>query len=299
MSEAPPAAVSALLRDRIGDAVGGLPPATLKVLRFIEANPGLAVAGSAADLARRMDLSDASVIRAVQALGFEGMGGLRRALASALEGQSPAARMRRTLQDAGADSGRAIDLALDAHKEAFAALRSGVARERLLMAAGVLGGAERIVVFGIGPSALLAGYAVTLLGRAGRRARALDATGIGLADQLMDLRTGDGVLLLAYGRAYREVTATIAEARRLALPVVLVTDSPESGLARMADVVVPAARGRSGRVALHGATLVVLEALVLGLAAIDRPRALAALERLNELRKAVSGARHAVGETGG
>jgi DNA-binding MurR/RpiR family transcriptional regulator len=128
-----------------------------------------------------------------------------------------------------------------------------------------------------------------LLARAGRQARSLDATGIALADQLLDLRAGDALLVLAYGRAYPEVTATIAEARRKRLSIVLVTDDLSSGLARLADVVVPVPRGRTERVALHGATIVVLEALVLGLAALDRPRALAALEQLNALREEVAG----------
>jgi DNA-binding MurR/RpiR family transcriptional regulator len=197
--------------------------------------------------------------------------------------------MRRTLNDAGADSGSAIDLALDASHEALTALRSPLTRNRMMTAVGVLGGAERIVAFGIGPTGLLARYAAMLLARAGRQARSLDATGIGLADQLLDLRVGDGLLLLAYGRASREVTATIAAARHKRLSVVLVTNDLSSDLARLADVVVPVPRGRAERVALHGATLVVLEALVLGLAALDRPRALAALEQLDALREEVSG----------
>jgi DNA-binding MurR/RpiR family transcriptional regulator len=281
--------IAALLEERVGSASRVLPPAARKVIRFIERNPGLAITGSAADLARLAGLSDATVIRAVQALGFDGMAGLRRALTAALEGQSPAARMRHTLTEAGTDLGRAIDLALDTHAEALTALRSATTRERLVTAAGVLGHAERVVVFGIGPTGLLARYAAMLLVRSGRQSRSLDAAGIALADQLLDLRAGDALLLLAYGRAYPEVTAIIAEARRRLLPIVLVTDDENSSLARMADVVVPAPRGRAERVALHGATVAVLEALVLGLAASDRPRALAALERLNGLREAVSG----------
>jgi DNA-binding MurR/RpiR family transcriptional regulator len=287
----PPEAVVALLRQRAADATRGLPPAALKLIRFMERNPALAATGSAADLARRVGLSDATVIRTVQALGFAGMSSLRRALAAALEGSSPAARMAQTLRDSGANSGRAIDLVLDAHVDALNELRSRVARDRLIAAIALLVDAKRIVVFGMGPTGMLARYAVMLLTRAGRPARSLDLAGIALADQLLDLRAGDALLLLAYGRPYREVTATIEEARRPQLPIVLMTDGPASSLARMADVTVPAQRGRARRVALHGATLVALEALVLGLAATDQPRALASLEQLNALREAVSGQR--------
>jgi hypothetical protein len=40
---------------------------------------------------------------------------------------------------------------------------------------------------------------------------------------------------------------------------------------------------------LHGTTIVVLEALVLGLAASDRDRAIDTLHRLNELRECIAG----------
>jgi DNA-binding MurR/RpiR family transcriptional regulator len=189
-----------------------------------------------------------------------------------------------------------VDLVLEAHDEALAALRAPEGRAQIVAAAGVLHPAERIVVFGIGPSATLARYVATLLTRAGRRSLVLDAAGIMLADQLLDLREGDALVVLAYGRAYREVEAVFAEAARLDLPVVLVTDSLEARLASRARLVLPARRGRAERVALHGATLVALEALVLGLAGAGRGEAVATLERLNRLRAAVSLRRPPPGE---
>ena len=147
----------------------------------------------------------------------------------------------------------------------------------------------------MGPSAALARYLAVMLGRTGRVARVLDATGIALADQMLDLAPGDALLMLAYGRAYREVVTVFAEARRLGLPVVLVTDSLEPRLARQADVVVPVRRGRAQRVALHGATLMALEAIGLGLAAARGDRAVATLERLNDLRAAIEGRRSNAG----
>ncbi len=147
--------------------------------------------------------------------------------------------------------------------------------------------AERIVVFGIGPSAHLAHYASQLLTRSGRRTRCLDTAGLPLADQLLTLSRGDALLVMAYGKAYPEVRAAFAEARRLRLPIILISDSLERELAHQADVVVPAKRGRADRVALHGATFVALEAIILGLAASDSLNSLQALSRLNELRATI------------
>lgn len=281
---------------QFGSARQTLSPAALRVARFLDRNRVTVLASSAADLAQRSGTSDATVIRTIQALGYEGLADLRKEFAATLNTPStPADDMRRTLRDVGESSGRAIDLVLETHYEALQALRLEPGRRKLAEAVARLDPAERIAVFGIGPSAQLARYVAMLLNRGGRRAVALDAAGIALADQLLDLRAGDALLLLAYGRAYREVVATFQEGRRLGLPMVLVTDTLESRLARYADVVVPARRGRAERVALHGTTLVALEALVLGLAACDRARALATLEQLNDLRAAICGMRNDVG----
>lgn len=141
-------------------------------------------------------------------------------------------------------------------------------------------------MFGIGPSSALATYVSILLGRSGRRSRTINATGSMLADQLLDLRAGDALLVLAYGRLYREVKAVFAEARARALPTVLITEADDTPLARLADVCVAIPRGRPGQVALHGATLVGLEALILSLAAANPDAALASLDNLNRLRRA-------------
>jgi DNA-binding MurR/RpiR family transcriptional regulator len=100
------------------------------------------------------------------------------------------------------------------------------------------------------------------------------------------LRAGDTLLVLAYGRLYREVKALFTEARALSLPTVLITESDDMPLAKLADVCVAIPRGRPGQVALHGATLVGLEALILSLAAASPDAALASLDNLNRLRRA-------------
>lgn len=275
-----------------------LPPAMRRVARFIAANRPLVLAWSAAELAARIGTSDATVVRTVQALGFDGLPALKRHLAAALHAPpSLAEALRNTLGEfSGEAVSEAIAHAIAAQREAVEALGAGPAQATILAAVRALHPAERILVFGLGPSAALARYVATVLNRGGRVSQSLDASGIGLADQLLQLRPGDALLVLAYGRTYREVATVFAEARRLALKLVLVTDSLERRLARQADVVVPARRGRTRRVALHGATLVALEAIALGLAASRGDLALATLERLNDLRAAITGGRLDAGE---
>jgi DNA-binding MurR/RpiR family transcriptional regulator len=278
---------------RLGGSLGA---AGQRVADFIAHKPAAVLAGSALELAAHTGTSDATVIRTVQTLGYAGLADLKQALVAVLDrNTTPADDMRRTLEDLGDDTMQALDAVMAAHAEALETLHSAAFREQFSRALPVLHAAERIVVFGIGPSAALARYIAVLLARAGRRSRCLDAAGITLADQLLDLRAGDVVLALAYGRAYREVTGLLAEARRLRLPIVLISETADSRLSKAADAMLTIPRGKGQRVALHGGTLVALEAMVLALAAADRERAMTTLERLNRLRVSVSGQRHDVG----
>jgi DNA-binding MurR/RpiR family transcriptional regulator len=278
--------LSRLLRDanpRVG-ATGR------RVAKFVAENRELVLASSAAELGARIGTSDATVVRTVQALGFAGLGDLKRCILDSLAPASrPADDMRRTLADLEKSTDAALDNVLQAHADGMKVLASDTCRAQIASAVPPLDASQRIVVFGIGPSAALASYMSILLARSGRRSLSLNATGSMLADQLLDLRAGDVLLVLAYGRLYKEVTAVFSEAKRLGLPTVLMTEASGTSLAKMADVVIAIPRGRPGSVALHGATLVGLEALVLSLAAAKPADALTSLDRLGELRRAIAG----------
>jgi DNA-binding MurR/RpiR family transcriptional regulator len=183
-------------------------------------------------------------------------------------------------------TGKALDRILQAHAEGMAVLKSEKCRAQIAAAVRLLDGVSRIAVFGVGPSAALATYVSVLLARSGRRSRTINATGSMLADQLLDLQTGDALLILAYGRLYREVKAVFAEVKALRLPSVLITEADDTPLAKLADLCVAIPRGRPGQIALHGATLVGLEAFVLSLAAAKPDAALVSLDNLNRLRRA-------------
>jgi DNA-binding MurR/RpiR family transcriptional regulator len=259
-----------------------------RVARFIDENRQIVLASSAAALGDRIGTSDATVVRTIQSLGFAGLGDLKRAILGSIgPASTPADDMRRTLGDLQKSTGHALDSVLQAHADGLAVLKSGECRAQIGEAVQVLNAALRIVVFGIGPSAALATYVSALLVRCGRASRTLNATGSMLADQLLDLRIGDALLILAYRRLYKEVTAVFAEAANLDLQTVLMTEATTTPLARRADVVIAIPRGRPGQVSLHGATLVGLEALVLSLAAARPNDALASLDKLTQLRRSI------------
>ena len=264
-----------------------------RVAQIVARNPVAALASSAASLASQAKTSDATVIRTVQALGYAGIAELKQALAASLSSvrrpSTPADDMRVTLAGLEGAALRSVDAVLDAHDAAVSAIRSTDFRDQLGRVLPILDSARRIAVFGIGPSAPLARYAVILLSRAGLDTLALDASGVALADQMLSLREGDAVLAMAYGRPYREALGLLGHTQDLSVPFVLITDSAGGALATQADALLSVPRGRRGHVALHAGTVLALEIVVLALAASRQDRALERLELLNRLRSAVLG----------
>ena len=266
-----------------------LPPSVLRVAHYLNRNRVAVLANSAAELATLIGTSDATVVRSVQALGFQGLAELRQVVAASIgENAAPLHHMHRTLEGLSGDAGQAAaDLVIDTHAESLRNLQETTSRAQIHAAIAKLHPVERIVIYAAGPSRPLAEYLRVMLARHGRRAKVIGQGGIGLADDLVDLSAQDGMLMLSYGKPYREVLLTATEAGLLGIPIVLVTDTPNSKLASTAQVIIAARRGRAEQVALHGATLVALEALVIGLAIANRGSTMRALARLGNLRAAL------------
>jgi DNA-binding MurR/RpiR family transcriptional regulator len=76
------------------------------------------VASSAAALGDRTGTSDATVVRTIQALGFAGLGDLKRPILNSIgQVSTPVDDMRRTLEDLKKSTGHALDSVLQAHSD--------------------------------------------------------------------------------------------------------------------------------------------------------------------------------------
>lgn len=277
-------------QERVESCLGKLSPAEQRVARVFRDNREEVLFASAAALAAKADTSDATVVRATRALGFSGMEDLRRTLAAEMrESLSPAVRLAETLREVGGDPAAAFELTLDIHVDSIEKLRRDVTPAMFKRAVELLDGARRVVVFGLGPSSAMAGYFAIQLERIGLEASSFTQAGILSADELARLRSGDCVVVLAYGRIYRELAALLGEADRLGLERILLTDTLAEALRGRFDLVLPVARGRADMLSMHTATLALIEALLVGTASTRPEAALASLRSLNRLRESLVG----------
>jgi len=267
-----------------------LTPAERRVARYFADHREEVLLASAAELARKSETSDATVVRTAKALGYDGLDALRRDLAEELRRDlSPAGGVARALQLVGGDPDTAFASTLDLHAESIASLKRSVSPAQFRSTVEHLLAADRIAIFGIGPSSAMAGYLAIQLGRFGLDSMILTDTGLLLADGLLRLRRGDLLLIMAYGRVYPELRAVFDRADELGLARILMTDTLGPEIGGRTDMVLDVPRGRVDTISLHTATLAFIEALLVGVAT-QRPEAsLESLRDLNRLRAAVAG----------
>lgn len=274
--------------DRFGERLrsrgASLSPQLKVVADYINENRRTALGQSALEIAAETGTSDATVIRAVQALGFDGLKDLKRTLAGFLGGfVSSADKMTSTTEQLARDVDASIDFVRAGHIAGIEQVTSAENRRAIANAIALMRERAGIGIFGIGASAILADYAARLLMRNGRHAYALNRTGIALGEQLLAMRRGDVLIMMGQASAHREGVAALEEARRLEVPMILLTGAASPAFGKQAQVVVKVPRGKSETVPLHGVVLACLEMIVFGLAAAEPERSLQSLERLHVL----------------
>jgi DNA-binding MurR/RpiR family transcriptional regulator len=244
---------------------------------------------SAREIAEAVGTSDATVVRAAKSLGYDSLRDLRRSLAKD-DDADLSARLAATI--GGASS--AHDLlarAVDRHLRALDNLLRRVTPADFDEAVAILAGASRVWWCGTGPSAHLAEYAAFLCRRLGGAAGAFTHSGTDHADELLALAPDHAVVALAYGRVHPYARVLLRRAAVIGAKVVLVTDTLGPRLPSPVAVRLNAGRGAPGMFATHSPTIVLIEALVLAVAAADTGRAESSLATLNQLRRDLAGRR--------
>jgi DNA-binding MurR/RpiR family transcriptional regulator len=229
--------------------------AEMRVARHFASHMPQVLVHSAMELANALGTSDATIIRTTRSLGFDGLDSMRRAIADELNSTvSPASRLSRTIEKTGGDLRMAFEGTLLTQLQALTTLREGIKIADYTALVKMPTEATSTLVFGIGPSALVSEYFCTQLRRLGLSARSMSETGLLLADEMLALKPGNLLIILAYGRVYPELDVMIRQAQALGLQTVLVTDSLEKALGQRVSHVVSIPRGRIDAFSLHIAT---------------------------------------------
>lgn len=229
------------IRHLLRDPTHGYTPAERKVVRTLLADYPAAGLGTATALAERAGVSDPTVLRLVQKLGFAQFGQFQQAvLAEVSERMSSPLSLLPSRRGALAqDDLYGAFLASAAH--GLAGARDLIARPEWNRAVELAADPRmRLHCLGGRFSRFLAGYLWEHLRLLRRDCAWLDGSGAVLVDALVDMSPRDVVIAFDYRRYQADVIAFAERAVAAGAHLLLFTDGSGSPVARVADAVVAA-----------------------------------------------------------
>ncbi|QBI54044.1 MurR/RpiR family transcriptional regulator [Streptomonospora litoralis] len=275
-------------RARVTARLDSLSPRERAVTDFVLNRPSEAVTASAQQLAALTGTSDATVVRTARSLGYSGLRELKRAVLEMLTARrDPAMVLDQRLEGLG--GAPVLDRVIADSTDLLRRLPEVLDAGAFAVAVDLLAQAPRTVCYGIGPASATARYLAIEMGRLGRRSLALEASGFRLADDLLGIGGDDVVVVVAPLRMFREIEALLGHCEEAGAPVVAITEALGEQLRERVRAVLTTPPSTTGAADENLAQQVVAHALAMELAARDRSGSVAARQRLNRLREAITG----------
>lgn len=241
----------------------------------------------AADLARRLNVSEATLVRFAQAIGYGGFRELRRCLQGLFRAKaSPASRLQVKLGELASSQGHVLTKVLHMEVQYLTEASHSVEPADFDHAVEILLSGQRIFVFGSGPSGILADLAELRLRRLGIMTIAMTESGRHLLEKLQLLQLGDVVLATGFHYVRPELVSVLDHAHSTGCRSVLLTDTLGPALRNRVDVVLAARRGPVSTFHSLIVPMSILNALILSVAMARPDESLTALNRLQALRAA-------------
>jgi DNA-binding MurR/RpiR family transcriptional regulator len=266
-------------RERLITAATSLPPQQRSIAEYLLEHPTSVPFYSVPQLARRVGVSEATVVRFAQRLGYPGFSELKIELVEMLQS-------RLDTGTGEADEHLADDiLASVANLEVTNIGRTVESLDRRIYTevAESLFSAERVHTFGMGVSALLAELAAYTLLQVGLRASCLPTFFSSPREQLVGIDSGDLVLAISLPPYSRQSLDILRDARALGIPTVALVDRETAPAATLAGRALPVRSDNMMFTNAVAAVTVMINALATEIATTHRGEALSALSQINRV----------------
>ncbi|WP_166969198.1 MurR/RpiR family transcriptional regulator [Brevibacterium atlanticum] len=258
------------------------------IASYFARHPDQVATSSAKDIAKVIGTSDASVIRAARALGYRGMKEVRKAAMSLVASRAdPGAVIHRRMHSTTA--GSHLRTVIDDTAVAVEQFRETISDTEWNAIVQSVADSDHVACYGLSPTGFIADYLAFFLSRVGLSADSSRASGVLLADELVQLAPGTVLIVFAPIREFDEITVACQHARKLGLTVILITEAIGMPIRETADHVITTSPTSLSSASDASIPLLVSQALVNAVAAQNPERALERMEGLNQLRTAISG----------
>jgi len=272
-------------RKRIEDHLPDLTKSQQRIASYLLANYDEAAFLPAVDLAERLDLSQATLVRFAKAIGYSGFRDLRRSLQGLFRVRAtPASRLQQKLGELASSQGHVLSKVLAMELQYLTEASHTVDPADFDHAVEILLSGRRIFVYASGPSGILADLAELRFRRLGILTVSMTESGRHLLEKLQLLKAGDAVLVAGFHHVVPEVLAVLDYARATGCRSILLTDTLGPALGDKPEVTLAARRGPVSTFHSLTVPMSILNALILAVAMARPDESLTALDRLQQLR---------------
>lgn len=274
-------------QQRLENHLPSLTKSQQRIASYLLASYDEAAFLSAAELADRLDLSEATMARFAQAVGYSDFRELRRCLQELFRAKAtPASRLQHKITELASSQGHILTNVLAMELQYLTEASQSIELADFDLAVQILLSGKRVFVFASGPSGILADLAMWRFRRLGIATIAMTESGRHLLENLQLLDQRDVMLVAGFQHPTPELEAVLGHARATGCPSILLTDTLGPAIRSKADVTLAARRGPVSTFHSLTVPMSVLNALILAVAMARPEESLSALNQLQQLRAA-------------
>ncbi|WP_454848581.1 MurR/RpiR family transcriptional regulator [Rhizobium binxianense] len=244
---------------------------------------------SAEEIAAETGTSDATVIRTARRLGFSGLPELKRVSSRVMTKTiSTSERLEQRFRATGDDLEAVASQMFATAHEVLASTEEQVDASMLATAVAILKEADTVWCLGMGTAEVEARHCSIALSRAGLRTRSSGASGFSLANELIDLRPSDVIVMFHAVRDTPELKLVVHQVEDIGCKVILVCGVQLRAVYERKVTAVLTCVGAPSRLASWSiGAIVIADILAYGIAVRNKSQAVEAKRRLADLRARV------------
>ena len=250
-----------------------------QLMRAILDNPKEAYFLSSRELARRYSVDAATIVRTIQALGYQRFADFAADLREHFVRQiTPYTVAKAATQEKRSVVGH-VEHGLDRDSENLSVLKSTLDTDRVVALATQIHRSRRILVVGVDLAASLAWFLAYGLMPVGLNAEAPVGSAGNLLHKIDLLTEKDLLIAISFGRCLRETVESVLRARDRGVPTFGITDGSTTPLAMYTDGHLVAPITSPSYTGSYVAPMALINAILLACAHLQPKRALALLRR--------------------
>jgi DNA-binding MurR/RpiR family transcriptional regulator len=271
---------SQLISERYSD----LTKSEKRIANYLNQNQDEAAFLSAGEIAERLDLSEATMVRFARTIGFENYPDMRVALQENFRHRlTHSSRLRSRLDDlhTGGDIfERLVASEIDYLTESLQTLD----RNALNAAVELIRTHPRVFVFGLGPSISLVDLLEIRLTRFAHPVIPLKVSGREILEPMMLMEKNDLLIAIGFFNMTPSLQMVLDYANEQHTPVILLTDTLGPMIGTQANVILSARRGPVSEFHSLTVPMTIVNALLLALSSVDQEKVMPSLDKLDQLR---------------